>query len=315
VGEADAARQDRHGRRTTFVANAHLACGGASPPWCPITGEPAPEAGFPHDVPEMADAATQVLIHPGPEAGPDEIRAAVARASELLGDAAHPCTAQIATASVWAEAFSPGDLERALSEASERGVAVLSDGVRPALHPALGEESATRWKAAWRAAAVAGQRGQATVLYGPDFDLDAVFTQLDAIRNLQEECGVFDAVSPIVHRAEGFGGATDALATQAREDIRVLAACRLALDNVEHLRIYYECTDLKSAHTSLLCGVDDLEGHLFLGSRDKRTDAESNDLSLAEMSRWLEEVGLEAHLRDGLYRSRPVPMQSSASSS
>ncbi len=315
VHAAHEVRRRIHGSRTTFVANAHLDCSPAGLPWCPLTGEMAPDGGFARRAADLPEVATQTLVLFGSSPTSADLEAGWAETTSADPSTDPPTTLQLGCATDWARIYSGDDRGRRLEEWRRRGLSVISDGVRPGLHPAFGEESASEWSAFWQAAAAAGIRGQATVLYGPGHDLDAVFAQIDAIDRLQSAVGVFDGVSPVVYLDSAFGGPEDALSTQSTQDLRVLAACRLALPTISHLRLLYDRGDLKSAHTALLCGVDDLEGHLFLGARDRKAEVESEDLSLAEMSRWLEEVGFEARLRNGLYQSRPVPMQSSAESS
>lgn len=309
IDAAHAARTARHGRRTTFVAVDHLDLSrGPGRGWSPLTGAPAPAGGFAKDLDGLSEHATEIAILVEDGADLERLRAAWAALpprpssspdGELLA------SVQLATSSQWIEALADQDVEQVLR--SWQGLGVISDGIRPRIHPAFGEESFRRWQAFWRAAAAAGVSGNATVLYGRHHDLESVLEQIEVIAKLQAETRVFASVSPVIYTPEGFGGAQDALATHARFDLQCLAACRLGLGDVEHLRFLYECSDLKTAHAALFCGADDLEGSLHLADRDRRADAESDQLSLDEMPKWLEEVGLEAHLRNGLYETTPAP--------
>ena len=69
------------------------------------------------------------------------------------------------------------------------------------------------------------------------------------------------------------------------------------------MSLRFERSDLKSAHTALRCGIDDLVGRLVLDDRDRKADSESGDLSASEMERWLGEVGLDMRVRNGGFDS------------
>ncbi len=207
-------------------------------------------------------------------------------------------TFQLGVADTWIE----GEVDVATLEAARReGLRILSDGVRPAHHPAHGKQAARRWEEFWRKAAAAGLRGNTTVLFGPAHDLDAVLRQLDEISRLQRETRVFQSLTPVVFDPDGCDGLLDRPLTQGQFDLRVLAACRLHETGIEHLRMSYARSGLKMAHLSLAGGVDDLEGPLFDGERMPKEVADSFDLSLDEMVRWLDEVGYTPVLRNGAF--------------
>lgn len=313
IDAAHRARRERHGLRTTFVALDHLDLSrGQGRTWSPLSGQPAPTGGFAKNLDGVSERATEIAILLEDGADIERLRqawAALPPRPDSAPEGELLASVQLATSSQWIEALDGLDAAEVLG--GWKGLGVVSDGVRPRAHPAVGEEAGRRWEEFWRAAAAAGIRGNATVLYGPSHDLDSVFEQIDAIARVQADTGVFVSVSPVVHHPEGFGGARDGLATHARFDLQCLAACRLGLVEVEHVRFLYERSDLKTAHTALLCGADDLEGSLHLSGRDRRGDAESDDLSLDEMPRWLEEVGLESYLRNGLYETLPAPVSES----
>ena len=295
---ADAARRDRHGLVTTVAVvqpfdprSAHRRC--------PVTGMPAGEDGFAVMLDEIHDAVTDLLVLVPDGADADVVRAIwneLPPPPAVVEGEMQP-TVQLGTTDTWIEA----GLGEDLAAWREQGVRVISDGVDPRQHPARGIDAAARWISFWHAAANAGLRGHATVLFGPDHDLDSVFAQIDVIGQVQEETGVFLSVSPCVI-GSGPASDDDAQLTHASFDLRVLAACRLGTA-VDHVSMRYARSDLKSAHTSLLCGVDDLIGPLFLGVRDRKDDAESRDLSLVEMKAWLEEAGFEARVRNGAFET------------
>lgn len=299
---ADAARRAKHALRTTVPVVQPFDPDGAYT-MCPVTGMPAPEGGFPASLDDVHDAVTDLVLLPAPGADADAVRSVwrmLPGAPPEDADELTP-TVQLGTTDTWIDA----GLDHDFAAWRAQGVRVIDDGVDPRHHPARGVEGAAKWTSFWRAASNAGLRGHATVLYGPGIDLDAVFAQIDAIVALQADTNVFLSVSPSVIGPDG-ASPGDATITHASFDLRVLAACRLALPGVDHVSYRIGRGDLKTAHTALLCGVDDLVGELFLGLRDAKADAEARDLSLAEMQAWLAEAGFEGRVRNGIFATESV---------
>jgi hypothetical protein len=307
---ADEERRRRHGVRTTFtlVRSVDLR---AAPGFQPLTGAPAADATC---APDQLEAALRRLAHPAcgdyqvvpPEgidaAGLIDLCRRTAAVVEEIAAAGAPGaprpTFQMGTADAWMDAG-----VEALAAAHAAGLRVLSDGVRPERHPALG--AAVDWHRLWTEAGAVGLRGNAAILFGPGRDLDAVLDQIEAVEALQDAEGVFQSVAPVVFGPEGFAGPDDQLLSQGQQDVRILAACRLGAPGIEHLRFCYDRSDLKMAHLALACGVDDLEGRLFPGDRGPKEAADAADLSLDEMGRWLEEAGYAAALRNGAFEILP----------
>lgn len=336
AARADALRRELHGTVTSFTLVQSIDLGSALS--CnPINGIPLGACSGGEEGPEGAAslgdrarlvARVQACAHPAagdyqllPPEGTGaaallEIAAAAAEAIDsILEQAGRPAsstagggsepggpTFQLGVADTWMQA---GADRSVLSDARAAGLRVISDGVRPQWHPAFGEEAHRRWAAFWTDAGRAGLRGNAAVLFGPELPLDRLLDQLRAIAAVQEESGVFLSLSPMVYDPKGFGGARDALLTQGQFDVRVFSACRLWDTGVEHVRMSYGRSDLKMAHLSLSCGVDDLEGPLSAGERSPREVADSFDLSGEEMIRWLEEVGYTPVLRNGAFDLQP----------
>lgn len=306
IAVAHAERLHRHEMRTTVAVIDHLDPNGTHRR-CPMSGVQAPNGGFARELEGISDLTTELVLLPRPGASLGELRDLL----QLLPPRPHTeagevlPTVQVGCADDWIAALAGEDAGLVFGEMGALGLQVVSDGVHPRVHPARGDDEAESWSSFWRAAASAGLRGHAVVLYGPEHDLESVFAQIDAIAAVQRDTGVFLSVAPCIFDPRGHGGPGDHLLTQASFDLRVLAACRLGLADIDHLSLRYECSDLKSAHTSLLCGVDDLLGHLFLGDRDHKADAEAIDLGLDEMEEWLEEAGFEPSVRNGMFEELP----------
>lgn len=297
---ADTARQERFGLGTTVALVGHLDSDGA---WetCPVTGI---SGGFAARLEDVSDRVTDLVLLPPPGASLEDLAALWNALPPRPEGPGFLPTAQLGTADTFVAAIDAAGSEDARALASFAGLGVVSDGVFPSVHPARGGGARTRWERFWRGAARAGLRGHATVLYGPDLGLDAVLDQLEAIAAVQADTGVFLSVAPCIFAPDGLD-LSDPLLTHASLDLRVWAACRLVDTGVDHVSLRYERSDLKSAHTALRCGIDDLVGRVFLGDRDRKADSESTDLSVREMERWLGEVGLQMQVRNGVFDAAP----------
>jgi hypothetical protein len=291
---ADAVRQHHFGRQTTVAFVDHLDPGAA---WnsCPVTGI---RGSFAASLDGVSDRATDLILLPAPGSSLEDLAAVWAMLPERPSTTQFQPTVQLGATDTWIAALDSALADDATALSSFTGLSVVSDGIFPSAHPVRGPEPRKRWEKFWRGAAKAGLSGHATVLYGPGHELDAVFEQLDAIAGIHEETGVFLSVAPCIFAPDRLGDSDDRL-THASLDLRAWAACRLADTDVEHVSLRYERSDLKSAHTALRCGIDDLVGQLFLGDRDRKADSESRDLSASEVERWLGEVDMEMRVRNG----------------
>jgi aminodeoxyfutalosine synthase len=302
---ADELRRERYGHETSYAVIDHLSLEN-SPRWCPVCGEELTS-----NLRDVSPRATEVHVLPPAGAPADEMVALLSHASDLLRsirasepEASLPATTlQVGTLSDLATAADVASLDDAelLMRLVAGGLRQVSDGIRPGIHP--GVEQPSRWERFWRAAASAGLRGHAAVLYGPDHPEDDILRQIEAIGTLQGETGVFLSVTPIIHAVADYGGVQDNLLTHGSQDLKVLAACRLGLAHVPHVRVAYNRSDLKLAHVSVACGADDVDGHLELADRDRTADADAFDLSVREIPLWLREAGFAPRLRNGMYES------------
>jgi aminodeoxyfutalosine synthase len=325
--QADQLRRERHGGRTTYVTVAHLDVqSGASA--CPICGEtqegasawacaPAASLALAAAVPALAQPPVSdlhVLLPPHAGApGDDMVR--LTELLETLAQALHSLpgaepdlrprrsTLQLGCASDLIRRLDTGRTPdaQALRALSKAGLQVVSDGTHPAVHPTQGPQAQQRWEGFWRAAAEAGLRGNASVVYGPHIESGAVLGQIVAIGRLQAEVQVFQSVAPVA-AAERVGRAErDLSLTGGFDELKFLAACRLGLAEVPHVRVLYNRSDLKMAQLMLACGADDLEGRVTLAPRDRKADLESADLTETELRRWLAEERFEPVHRNGIF--------------
>ncbi len=86
-------------------------------------------------------------------------------------------------------------------------------------------------------------------------------------------------------------------------DLRMIAVCRLLLDNFDHIKAYWVSLGVGTAQAALGYGADDLDGtvrreriHHDAGSRSP------NVLSVEQLRALIAEAGREPIERDSLYR-------------
>jgi aminodeoxyfutalosine synthase len=133
---------------------------------------------------------------------------------------------------------------------------------------------------------------------------------LEKLRNLQDETGGFTgfvpfAFEPSQTRLAELGKIRRA---SALEELRVMAASRLILDNFDHITAYWISTGLPLAQVALSYGADDLHGTIeeekifhMAGAKTPVGQTREN------MVRVIREAGREPVQRDTFYE--PVPVQ------
>ena len=125
-----------------------------------------------------------------------------------------------------------------------------------------GKESAEEWLEVHRIWHGMGGRSTATMLYGHVETAEQRVDHLEKLRGLQDETGGFAgfipfAFEPSQTRLAELGKIRRA---SALEELRVIAASRLILDNFDHVTAYWISTGLPLAQVALSYGADDLHG-------------------------------------------------------
>jgi aminodeoxyfutalosine synthase len=143
-----------------------------------------------------------------------------------------------------------------LSSLPGGGAEVFSERVRRLLFP--GKVSAERWLDVHRLAHRAGIPSNASLLYGHIETHAERVRHLLMLRELQDETGGFLAFIPLAYQV----GQTKlvARAASAADDLRMIAASRLLLDNVPHIKAYWVMLGEATASMALNFGADDLDG-------------------------------------------------------
>ena len=124
---------------------------------------------------------------------------------------------------------------------------------------------ADEWIAVHRAAHHAGVRSTATMMYGHVETDDDLVEHLARVRDLQDETGGFTAFIPWSFAPGGtpLGRKLEGKRASANRYLRILAASRLFLDNVDHVDASWFSEGKKVGQVALHFGADDFGGTLF----------------------------------------------------
>jgi aminodeoxyfutalosine synthase len=153
------------------------------------------------------------------------------------------------------------DLQKAgLGALTGGGAEIFDAGVRDRI--CRGKETAEEWQEVHRIWHGMGGRSTATMLYGHVETPAQRVEHLEKLRELQDETGGFTAFVPFAFepsqtRLAELGKIRRA---SALEELRVIAASRLILDNFDHITAYWISTGLPLAQVALSYGADDLHG-------------------------------------------------------
>jgi aminodeoxyfutalosine synthase len=194
-----------------------------------------------------------------------------------------------------------------LAEFKDAGLGSLPGGgaeiFHPDIRPKICEYKATAedWVQVHREAHELGLRSNATMLYGhiegPEHRID----HLIRLRELQDETGGFQTFIPLAFHPDNTRLSHIAKASGIM-DLRVMAVSRLMLDNFPHIKAYWVMLGIKTAQMALSYGADDIDGTVVHEKiyHDAGSDS-PQELSVAEIRRWIEEAGRVPVERDTLY--------------
>jgi len=150
--------------------------------------------------------------------------------------------------------------EAGLGSLTGGGAEIFDAGVRDRI--CRGKETADEWLEVHRIWHGMGGRSTATMLYGHLETAAQRVDHLERLRALQDETGGFTGFVPFA-----FESSQTRLAelgkirrASALEELRVIAASRLILDNFDHITAYWISTGLPLAQVALSYGADDLHG-------------------------------------------------------
>lgn len=182
------------------------------------------------------------------------------------------------------------------------GAEILSSRVRSAISPLKG--SVESWIEVHRIAHEEGMKSTATMMYGHVEAASDVAKHLLAVRELQDATGGFTAFVPwsFKHGATPLGHRLSAtLPPNALTYARVIAAARLALDNVSHIQASFFSEGWEAGELALLCGADDVGG-VLLEENVHKAAGHQNPTPVEDVRDRIERAGFRPLQRDTLYR-------------
>ena len=200
-----------------------------------------------------------------------------------------------------------GDFKEAgLGSLTGGGAEIFDAGVRDRI--CRGKETAEEWLEVHRIWHGMGGRSTATMLYGHVETAAQRVAHLEKLRALQDETRGFTgfvpfAFEPSQTRLADLGKIRRA---SSLEELRVIAASRLILDNFDHITAYWISTGLPLAQVALSYGADDLHGTIeeekifhMAGAQTPLGQTQGN------LERAIREAGREPVQRNTFYE--PVP--------
>ncbi|HIF71447.1 MAG TPA: aminofutalosine synthase MqnE [Dehalococcoidia bacterium] len=136
------------------------------------------------------------------------------------------------------------------------GAEVFSSRVHKILLP--GKANADRWAEIHKTAHRMGIPTNCTLLYGHIETFEERIEHLIRLRNIQDETGGFLAFIPLEYQV----GMTKLRPrhTPAMDDLKMIAAARLMLDNIKYIKAYWVMLGEATASIGLNFGANDLDG-------------------------------------------------------
>lgn len=181
------------------------------------------------------------------------------------------------------------------------GAEILSERSRSLLSPH--KCTAEEWLGVMREAHKLGLRSTATMMYGAIETVEERAGHLLRIRELQDETGGFTAFIPwsFQHANTALGSERRNLeAPGAAEYLRVLAASRLVLDNIENIQASWVTQGAKVAQLALRFGANDF-GSTMIEENVVAAAGVTYRISEEEIARHIEDAGFVPRRRDVFY--------------
>jgi aminodeoxyfutalosine synthase len=206
-------------------------------------------------------------------------------------------------------------MEAGLGSLPGGGAEIFSPRVRAVLCP--DKLDGAGWLAVHRAAHRLGLKTNCTMLFGHVETAGERADHLLKLRALQDETCGFQCFVPLafhpfplspreragVRVLPGSAALASVRPPSAIEALRVVAASRLMLDNVPHVKAYWVSLGVAAAQAALGYGADDIDGTVRMEKIHHAAGARSPEgLTKDEIRRLIAEAGRDPVERDSLYR-------------
>jgi cyclic dehypoxanthinyl futalosine synthase len=189
------------------------------------------------------------------------------------------------------------------------GAEILTDRVRDELAPT--KVGAERWLAIMEEAHELGMKTSATMMFGHVETLPERVEHLLRVRESQARTGGFTAFIPwtfqpghtpmTADRPDQLSQVPVSAYKGSIEYLRMLAICRLALNNIDNFQSSWVTQGKKIGQMSLFWGANDL-GSVMMEENVVSEAGVAFRLSLQDMQRLIEDAGFVAAQRDNEYR-------------
>ncbi len=187
------------------------------------------------------------------------------------------------------------------------GAEILNSRVHEHLFPRKVDH--TRWVEIVKKVHRAGIPTNATMLYGHIESVEERVDHLLTLRNIQDETSGFSAFIPLAFHSENTE-LSHLPRTAAVDDLKNVAAARLLLDNIDHIKAYWVMIGEPLAQVALNFGADDLDGTIIEERITHMAGATSaKGLTRKKMVKMICSAGFEPVQRDSFYQ--PVSARTS----
>ncbi len=197
-------------------------------------------------------------------------------------------------------------IEAGLGSLPGGGAEVFDDRVHDEIF--RGKIGAAEWLEVHRTAHELGLMSNATMLYGHVETLEDRVKHLMRLREAQDEAiskgyaGRFQTIIPLPFFPDG-SELQHLPAPTGLDNLRMLATCRLMLDNFDHVKCFWIMQTLPMAQVALNFGVDDMDGTVVWYDITKVGGAKNHqETTVGQLRRTILEAGYTPVERDTLYR-------------
>lgn len=157
-------------------------------------------------------------------------------------------------------------IEEGLRRLQKAGMKAIAGGGAEIFDPEVRNQicpdkcTAEEWLEVHRTAHKLGVPTNATILYGHIESIEQRLRHLEKLRELQDETGGFSAFIPLKFKTSNNELGENITATTVIEDLRMMALCRLFLDNFDHIKAYWPMLGKSTTELALAYGADDIDG-------------------------------------------------------
>lgn len=206
--------------------------------------------------------------------------------------------------------ISKQSLEQTIQALIDAGLDSCPGGGAEIFHEEIRDEicdhkmSGQRWLDVARVCHEQGLRTNCTMLYGhierPEHRVDHILR----LRDLQDETGGFNCFVPLHFHRENTVYETQIDEATPFDDLRTIAASRLLLDNIAHVKAYWIGMGEKLAQVALSFGADDLGGTIADERIFKMAGSETDATAMTRqrLERLIRDAGRVPVETDPLYR-------------